>query len=309
MDVKIQERPAGDRPADPSRDLGRADTSTWRQRGFPAPHRQDGVQVVFRQGVINDLRQHAHERTDVEICGVLAGNTYRDERGGFVYVEASIRGQHAGSHEAQVTFTAKTWNHIHNELDRNYPDLRILGWYHTHPGFGIFLSDMDLFIHENFFGAPEQLALVYDPLSGEEGLFVWREGKTHREGYTVVEDTTAWQPGALPAAATAAADRDLVPRLRRIEQLLKFTLAGVLVSLLFSIIWPLVYFSLAVPPSINDHGRSRLEPIGDSLDETPQTPMDHPTDEAAPRSPRGEKGNKARRSQEEWPLEAPDSES
>ncbi len=33
----------------------------------------------------------------------------------------------------------------------NSPNIDIVGWYHTHPSFGIFLSHHDLFIHQNFF--------------------------------------------------------------------------------------------------------------------------------------------------------------
>ena len=36
--------------------------------------------------------------------------------------------------------------------------LKIVGWYHTHPGFGVEFSEMDLFIQQNFFGGPAQIA-------------------------------------------------------------------------------------------------------------------------------------------------------
>ena len=49
----------------------------------------------------------------------------------------------------------------------------IVGWYHSHPGFGIFLSEHDRFIHRHFFGEPGQIALVIDPLAHVEGLFAW----------------------------------------------------------------------------------------------------------------------------------------
>jgi len=39
-------------------------------------------------------------------------------------------------------------------MDAQFADKKIVGWYHSHPGFGIFLSEYDLFIHRNFFTAP-----------------------------------------------------------------------------------------------------------------------------------------------------------
>ena len=92
------------------------------------------------------------------------------------------------AHSAVVTFTAETWTHIQDVMDRQYPDLRILGWYHTHPGHGIFLSDMDLFIHKNFFSLPWHLAFVFDPQHMEEGLFAWRAGNMVVESFVVQKD-------------------------------------------------------------------------------------------------------------------------
>jgi hypothetical protein len=81
---------------------------------------------------------------------------------------------------AHVTFTQDTWEHIYKTKDRDYPDERIVGWYHSHPGFGVFLSDHDTFIHKNFFSSPQQVAWVYDPHSDEEGCFAWRGDRIER---------------------------------------------------------------------------------------------------------------------------------
>jgi proteasome lid subunit RPN8/RPN11 len=49
-----------------------------------------------------------------------------------------------------------------------------VGWYHSHPGLGVFLSEQDRFIHKSFFGdEPWYIAVVFDPASGERGVFVW----------------------------------------------------------------------------------------------------------------------------------------
>jgi len=52
---------------------------------------------------------------------------------------------------------------------------------------------MDLFIQDNFFNLPWQVALVYDPIGEKEGLFVWRKGKSEKEGYLIEEDPVAEQ--------------------------------------------------------------------------------------------------------------------
>ena len=81
-------------------------------------------------------------------------------------------------------------------MDQTFAGKRIIGWYHTHPGFGIFLSPMDLFIQENFFYAVEQVAFVYDPLSNKQGLFIWRDGKVTEGTFVIEEDTGAQKEAA-----------------------------------------------------------------------------------------------------------------
>ncbi|QSQ20733.1 Mov34/MPN/PAD-1 family protein [Pyxidicoccus parkwayensis] len=120
---------------------------------------------------------HAVLEPDVEVCGVLVGRLLEDARGPYLSITAVIRGEAAKQQGAQVTFTHDTWNHIHKEMDAKYPDEQIVGWYHTHGGFGIFLSDMDTFIHRNFFSQPHQVAYVYDPLAGTEGFFHGMSGE------------------------------------------------------------------------------------------------------------------------------------
>lgn len=118
---------------------------------------------------------HAAANPDVEICGVMVGHREGQGPTAFVHVTASIEGAGADEHGAHVTFKHETWNHIHRVLDEQYPGLEILGWYHSHPGFGVFLSEMDEFIHRSFFTEPHHLALVYDPLAGLLAIFA-RDG-------------------------------------------------------------------------------------------------------------------------------------
>lgn len=137
--------------------------------------REKEVRIAFEKKPYADMIAHAVTEPEVELCGVLVGHVRKDKYGPWLHVVDIIRGEKANQKNAQVTFTHDTWNHIHSELDK-HPDRKILGWYHTHGGFGIFLSEMDTFIHENFFTEPHHFAYVYDPLAGTEGFF-FRHGK------------------------------------------------------------------------------------------------------------------------------------
>jgi proteasome lid subunit RPN8/RPN11 len=131
------------------------------------------LQVTMAAEAQRKIRQHARSSMDAEICGVLIGTM----EPGRTVVEETIAGAGARQAGTHVTFTQETWAHIYEVKDAQYPDHRIVGWYHSHPSFGIFLSDHDLFIHRNFFSDANQIAWVVDPHSDEEGCFAWQEGE------------------------------------------------------------------------------------------------------------------------------------
>jgi proteasome lid subunit RPN8/RPN11 len=145
------------------------------------------IEVRIRCEAVRRIRQHARSSSKAEICGVLIGS----EEDGATTIDASIPGTNAVEAGTHVTFTQDTWEHIYRVKDRDYPDARIVGWYHSHPGFGVFLSDHDTFIHKNFFSAPRQVAWVYDPHSDEEGCFGWVEGRLERLARIVMADEKA----------------------------------------------------------------------------------------------------------------------
>jgi proteasome lid subunit RPN8/RPN11 len=125
--------------------------------------------VVMEAEVLRKIRQHARTSMKAEVCGVLIGNTEQER----MTVEACIAGINAAQGGAHVTFTQDTWEHIYKIKDKEFPDHKIVGWYHSHPGFGVFLSEHDLFIQQNFFSNPLQVAWVFDPHTDEEGCFGW----------------------------------------------------------------------------------------------------------------------------------------
>jgi proteasome lid subunit RPN8/RPN11 len=164
-------------------------------------------QFVFRQSALNRVKVHGDSSPRAEICGVLVGEVYRDEYGPFALVEHIIEGQASTGSAGQVTFTADTWQHIQVQMDRQYPDLRIVGWYHTHPGHGIFLSEMDVFLHESFFGLPWQCALVYDPRSGDAGVFTASRKKAEQLDFLIEYDEAA--PAQQPRSAVSRPESPL----------------------------------------------------------------------------------------------------
>lgn len=108
-----------------------------------------------------------------EIGGFLIGDVYLDGRP-YVEVQQFVPATQTRSHAASLVFTHDTWAAIHRRMEQDFPDLKIVGWHHTHPDMGIFLSGYDRFIHRHFFPAPWQVAMVVDPLRQEFAFFQWQ---------------------------------------------------------------------------------------------------------------------------------------
>jgi proteasome lid subunit RPN8/RPN11 len=160
------------------------------------PTVQHAFRILLDEAAFDRIVERGEASSEREVGGVLVGRVLRDGAGPYVRVETTIDALHAEEKGAELTFTHATWDHIHQEMDRTHPTRRIVGWYHTHPGFGIFLSERDQFIHKSFFNLPFQIAVVYDPKSREHGVFCWRDSEPLRwRSYCVGSREHLWDGG------------------------------------------------------------------------------------------------------------------
>ena len=147
----------------------------------PAP---DDLPIFLDRATADAIERHALRDTSVELGGILLGKECVDDQTGepFVWVTKSLEAKHYENTQASFTYTHDSWEEITRERDRLHPDLDIVGWYHTHPDFGVFLSSHDLFIQHHFFGQPLQVAYVVDPIRQTRGFFRWRDGAMEQAG-------------------------------------------------------------------------------------------------------------------------------
>jgi proteasome lid subunit RPN8/RPN11 len=109
--------------------------------------------------------------TDDEVGGLLIGDVVVWDGTPYVDVEAALPGERTRAGPAHITFTADTWAELLRRKEKEFPDRWIVGWYHSHPRMGIFLSEMDVTLHRHFFPQPWHVALVVDAQDEELGFF------------------------------------------------------------------------------------------------------------------------------------------
>lgn len=121
------------------------------------------------------IERSVAEDTSIELGGVLLGGHYVDEQDQpFVEVCDALEARHYEATKGSFKFTHDTWQDLLQRTAAYPTGTKMVGWYHSHPGWGIFLSEMDLFICQSFFTHPLDVALVVDPCQDQRGWFYWQ---------------------------------------------------------------------------------------------------------------------------------------
>ena len=157
----------------PERPLAELITNAYLHGQPPAANQ---VVVSHRQQAFSQIRAHSISNLRSELGGVLLGHAYRDGEQLMVDVMAALPARNDDHGPIHFTFTADAWSQIHHERAQKYPDLEIVGWFHTHPGLGVFYSSDDVVVHTAAFTLPWHVGLVVDPLGNEASYFGWQEG-------------------------------------------------------------------------------------------------------------------------------------
>jgi proteasome lid subunit RPN8/RPN11 len=110
----------------------------------------------------------------IEVGGALIGEYSADPRTGeqYVIIKHVLPARHTRQGAVYLTFTQDSLVDLHDQIDKRFPGERIVGWYHTHPQMGVFLSHYDTWLHSHFFPEPWQVALVVEPFSSIAGFFI-----------------------------------------------------------------------------------------------------------------------------------------
>jgi proteasome lid subunit RPN8/RPN11 len=152
-------------------------------------------QVFFTLAVLNAMWQHARRSPELECAGGLFGHpfvqpaTTEQAEQPITFVIAAVAVPYDTPEQAQghVRVTADALEAADTYIARDYSGLRPVGWYHTHPGHGIFLSGYDRTITHSIFNAAWHVAVVLDPLRKQIGLFRGPDGE-RLSGYRLLRD-------------------------------------------------------------------------------------------------------------------------
>ena len=112
-------------------------------------------------------RISADVRRPYERIGLLIGSFLNDG----LWVNDIVIGGDSDS-ETSCVLPADKLARVADDIVRGKIDGRIIGWYHSHPGYGIFMSETDMTTHGKLLQfSPFVIALVVDPAINQFGVW------------------------------------------------------------------------------------------------------------------------------------------
>lgn len=151
-------------------------------------HVEENKNIYIAQNIYKEIHKFTKDKTTNESGGILVGNIIKEFDKTNIVIRGFIEAKYCEGTPTTLTFTHQTWEYVHKEVEKKFPQYKIVGWIHTHPNFGIFLSEYDKFIQENFFKEENQIAYVVDPIQKIEGFYFWVNDKIEKcKGFYVFD--------------------------------------------------------------------------------------------------------------------------
>lgn len=151
---------------------------------------EENKNIYISQPVYKEIHKFTRNKTVNESGGMLIGNVIEEFGKMNIVINGFIEAKYSESTPTTLKFTHETWEYCHKIMEDKFHGQKIVGWIHTHPDFGIFLSEYDKFIQDNFFKQDYQIAYVIDPIQKIEGFYFWINEKIERcKGFFIFDKT------------------------------------------------------------------------------------------------------------------------
>jgi proteasome lid subunit RPN8/RPN11/regulator of replication initiation timing len=216
---------------------------------------EEEFKIFISESVINDIKEFLSSDKEKELGGVILGEVFADENNcKFIIISEFVIALYTESNITKLTFTHSSWEYMNNKIEKEYPDKKIIGWFHSHPGHTVFLSANDKFIHNNFFTESHNVAYVYDPINNDDGFFFQRNNELVKAGCYYIFSQYRFQPDSA----------DITKEEKSVQKKNK---SGTLVALIFVLSLLILVISLRISTMYKDIGRknSEIEELNNKL--------------------------------------------
>lgn len=139
--------------------------------------RHSPFQVYIVRQAYDKAWRHVERSSRTECGGILVGHPFRvyDQDITFVVIVDTIA-QDSDDHSVGH-FTVRPAEIAHTRATLEREGYYAVGWYHSHPGHGVFLSEQDMTIVRSIYDLHWHVAWVMDPQRREESFFYGPTGR------------------------------------------------------------------------------------------------------------------------------------
>jgi proteasome lid subunit RPN8/RPN11/LysM repeat protein len=189
---------------------------------------EPGLRIYLRYDLFRALDEYAMRDTSRELAALLVGQIQETPGGNCIIVEDAI--EVGVGDEKEPRFSPRVWQHARRVARTRYAHKVIVGWYHTHPGTGLDLSNEEREVHKGFFPEAWQVMYVVDPVSRDRNFYRSNENRLSgvrgfrifgKEAPHLREKTVAQPQAAPPSTPPVAARNEEALRERYVERSLE----------------------------------------------------------------------------------------
>jgi proteasome lid subunit RPN8/RPN11 len=136
------------------------------------PRKREPCALYLNSLAEESLRKHAmaHRDERLEVMGLLIGDFGKHGGSRYAVARAAVTTE-LDATQVGVRFSREGLDGLAASLAKVDFDYVVVGWYHSHPGYGCFLSETDVATQRQMFSDEAHAALVVDPVKEEVGAF------------------------------------------------------------------------------------------------------------------------------------------
>lgn len=154
----------------------------FRKRSVPS------ASFFIPENVLSYMANHADLgiSEDKEVMGLIIGTIYHDNNGEYGVVSKAITSDLIAD-RVSVKFDPGAMEGLFDAVDEMESDEQIIGWYHSHLGYGCYMSETDITTQDTIFGGETGFAVVIDPMMQELAVFDSTKGAPEKVMMIVME--------------------------------------------------------------------------------------------------------------------------
>ena len=153
---------------------------------------EDMIRLLCMEDYVHTyLYQYARSGATGEKLAVLMGKQLVLDGKETVFISGVVQARFTEKLKGMETITGQSWKYISEEIEKYFAGLEVVGWMHSRPSFGAFVTSRDEAYHKKVFGGKNQVFFVVDPADRQDRFYVLNENKTALrpvKGYFVYYD-------------------------------------------------------------------------------------------------------------------------